>query len=561
MGIFFFIWFYFLLTTRSTVAHNGILAMPGILTKTGCQATCGDVNIPYPFGIGSNCSMEGFKIDCMMINDTYKPFAFNVEIMYIDLQLGIARMKNNISRQCYNATSTLTDFNAQLNLSSTPYRFSDVYNMFTTIGCESLAYIEDTERAYKSGCVSVCSNIPSLPDYFCSGIGCCQTPIPKGLNYYEVLFDRNFNSSHVWTFSRCSYAALLDSDLSEFNNYSNMIDFFEHNHQIPFMVDWAIGNVTCKDAIANLDSYARVSKNSDCFNSTNGLGYFCNCSEGYDGNPYLVDGCQDIDECASASVSSMPCGHGITCTNLPGGYECTCPSSYYVSYGNGYGACGPNKNLVLLVKLIIGFAILCGIPILVLTEYMLNKTCKKRRIKKTRQKNLKRHNDIIFRKHHDISGRMTVFGIEQLEKATNKFNQTLIVGRGGHGIIYKGILSDQRIVAVKKPKIKDDREIEEFLNEIVILSQLNHKNVVKLFGCCLESEVPLLVYEFISNGTLTEHLHVEDGQSLSWNDHLRIALETARALSYLHSAGSISIFHRDIKTSNILLNDGLITNI
>ncbi|KAJ3680196.1 hypothetical protein LUZ60_016474 [Juncus effusus] len=238
--------------------------------------------------------MEGFKIDCMMINDTYKPFAFNAEIMYIDLQLGIARMKNNISRQCYNAKTTVTGVNGQLNLSSTPYRFSDFYNMFTTIGCETLAYIEDSERGCKSGCVSVCLNIPSLSNSFCSGIGCCQTRIPKDLRYYEIRFDSNFNSSLVSSFSPCSYAVLLDSDLSEFNNYSSMIDFFEHNSQIPFMVDWAIGNVTCKDAIANLDSYACVSKNSDCFNSQNGLGYFCNCSEGYNGNPYLVDGCQGM---------------------------------------------------------------------------------------------------------------------------------------------------------------------------------------------------------------------------------------------------------------------------
>ncbi|CAA2935088.1 probable receptor kinase At1g11050 [Olea europaea subsp. europaea] len=153
------------------------------------------------------------------------------------------------------------------------------------------------------------------------------------------------------------------------------------------------------------------------------------------------------------------------------------------------------------------------------------------------------------------------FHITELEQATNGFSQSNMIGQGGYGIVYKGTLSDGTEVAIKLILDLDTKGDDEFINEAQIISKIRHRNLLSLRGFCVASSQfqgtrRYLVYDFMSNGSLDDHLF-KDKTQLSWPQRKNIILEVAKGLAYLHYGIKPAIYHRDIKATNILLDDDM----
>ncbi|KAJ3706426.1 hypothetical protein LUZ61_010131 [Rhynchospora tenuis] len=532
------------------------------VTKPGCSSKCGDVDVPFPFGIEPGCFLEGFNLTCQKnaTDGTYKLLVYDVEVLEIMLTTGQARMNNHISWQCYrpNRTKSIDMYTWQFNFAHTQYRISQFHNKFVAIGCDTLAYnamVDFKNDSYRTGCVSVCYSQESLTDGTCSGIGCCETQIPPGITYYRASFDKNFNGS-MSNFSRCSYAVVMEADDFIFNtSYVTGYDFWNTNKgQVPILMDWSIGNETCKVAQRNASNYACVSPNSVCKDKQNGPGYICNCSEGYEGNPYIENGCQDIDECKNNST----CG-GI-CVNTIGSFYCLCPPG---TRGDPRTTAGCNniRKSSEWVKFVVGISVgLMVVAILICLLYFVHE---RRKIATIKENCLKKYGGQLLYQEMKSKQRFpfTIFKEEELKEATNNFDASNILGEGGNGTVYKGTLKNNIDVAIKRCKTINERQKKEFGKEILILSDINHKNIVRILGCCLEVEIPILVYEFIPKGNLFDLIHSCRASCISLSIRLRIAQEAAEALAYLHSWASPSIVHRDVKSSNILLDENFVAKV
>ncbi|XP_057515421.1 wall-associated receptor kinase-like 8 [Amaranthus tricolor] len=493
------------------------------IAKPGCPDQCGNIKIPFPFGFGAkNCfHNEFYEITCNNASfGTPKPFLqkFNLEVKDINW------MGKKASRSSFEMENeeilivgvTLQDVcksKYSVDFRRSPYLFSTVYNVLVVDGCGGSVVLKNRSRNILTGCAAVCVNeAVDIATKDCYGIGCCQASFItyntmgddyEGLDFYELEVDYEADSS------ACEMTAGLIDRRSVNKSAESTVSM---------VLEWSAPDPT---------PLQRLHFNEDCG---------C-CYDYYEGSPYLPEGCQFVRDCRS-------CIH-------------RCKIAWNESDGSRHYYC--DKYPIFKWGSVLGFSLGLGLMVMLLGCYWLYRIVKRKKEAKRKSDYFKRNGGLLLQQQigsvEGTTQKTRIFPVTELEKATDNFNKKRILGQGGQGTVYKGMLKDGRIVAIKKSKKVDESQLEQFVNEVVILSQINHRNVVKLLGCCLETEVPLLLYEFVQNGTLYEHIHVgSEDFHVTWKMRLQMAAESADAIAYLHSSSSSPIYHRDIKSANILLD-------
>ncbi|KAJ7965468.1 Wall-associated receptor kinase [Quillaja saponaria] len=272
-----------------------IVASVGGLALPGCSDSCGDVKVPYPFGTTEECSRNpDFLLNCNTTTTHTALMRGNLKVISISLQ-GQLKIQMFVARKCYYQSGHFkSSVSAKLRTAS--HTVSSTENKFVAVGCDTYGYLNSFQDNGKSstGCLSRCNrNTPDLETNKgnCSGIGCCQVDIPRGMNNISIEAYSFNNHTNVWDINNCSYAFVVERGWYKYS-YDNLQ--YLPKEMVPMVFDWAIGDETCEIAKQNTTKYACKGPNTKCSNSTNGSGYRCECKEGFKGNPYLPRGCQGL---------------------------------------------------------------------------------------------------------------------------------------------------------------------------------------------------------------------------------------------------------------------------
>lgn len=545
------------------------------------QTTCGDVLIPYPFSLNgsSNGPCEyppAFTLECRpnsSLGSSHYPYYYSTRglafyqllvISYDSFILNVSDFKAIQQLNSSNSSQCGPAINASIMLPSYPVPFTfsadNQFGLFNS-GCRTWGtfssnfndytyeyeedYVIDGSSFQYGGCVSShCGNNVSgahtqfhkIPN--CEDKKCCVTPMTGNARTLFYQIDGTGNDAPCDGYSIPFYPA---------SNFSDVPFTF------PVKVLWALPYNTSNDAgTIEKDPLHACSEYSNITYQPAIPGYVCACLPGFEGDGYSNGtGCTDIDEC---SRHENRCNRHVgICKNTLGSYTCSCKIGYT---GDG-SSCAISTVLVVFTSAIGAFGIIGVLAVLLVVVWR----------RRQKRMNFLQNGGLELQEFFSSSRGIRdtssprVFSVFELKTATQNFSNDLKLGAGGHGSVFKGTLKDGRVVAVKKGIDRPGRDqkviSDQFWNEVRILTQINHRHIVRVLGCCLETPSPLLVYEFVPNGTLFDHLQQSgaEGTSLDWPKRLQVATEVTEALAYLHSATSPPILHRDVKSSNILLDD------
>ncbi|KAI5065187.1 hypothetical protein GOP47_0019882 [Adiantum capillus-veneris] len=351
----------------------------------------------------------------------------------------------------------------------------------------------------------------------------------------------------------------LDGDCDFNHSYSisfhpNYTDF--QNEMYRIKLNWAVPTTeTDEKGIMESSDYA-CSSNAVITIVHDVPGYLCSCPTGWTGDGYSKgSGCRDVSEC----IVENECVPRSTCHNVEGNYTCSCSHWFYSGDGRISGS-GCHLSIPLKHGLISGSVSVSILAMIIGCIYFAFLT-------KLRTKRQYFVQNGGLQVQVFLKGRMggeatRLFTAEELQIATNNYAESMKLGAGGSSTVFKGVLNDGKLVAIKRAKrmaSKDGDDMELFLNELAILTQINHRHIIRLLGCCLETKVPLLVYEYVSNGNMAENLAAKRGSGfvMGWEQRLKVACQVGEALAYLHAAASPPILHRDVKSANVLLDDNV----
>ncbi|KAH7547595.1 hypothetical protein FEM48_Zijuj01G0326400 [Ziziphus jujuba var. spinosa] len=263
--------------------------------------SCGNMEIEYPFSTSEKCAMASkFFINC----STGEPIlGNNLLVTNISIQNHEISIEGYVAKACYDQKGNKPFLRVP------SYTISSSKNKFIVIGCDSYAYLlgryQNDNNSYSIGCTTTCTGMERVSaNGICSGIGCCQTDIPAGLQNTEIKAYTFYNHSRVKDFNNCTYAFVVEQ--GRFNFYQSFLENFTPERQ-PLVLEWAIDNDTCGG-------------NATAYNLEGRSGYYCTCNHGYFGNPYLSNSCTDIDECKTSTAHS--CSATEKCVNTQGGFKC-----------------------------------------------------------------------------------------------------------------------------------------------------------------------------------------------------------------------------------------------